>query len=61
MLKKQYSEDNIKRPSGSTQPPPPQSLGARVISYVLEVYKVFMEVVIALTLEEAHLIGNVNF
>ena len=37
----------------------PQSLNARVISYTPGAYNLFMEGVVVLTLEEAHLIGNI--
>jgi hypothetical protein len=35
-----------------------QGLGARVVSYAPRVYKIFTEVVVVYTLEEAYLIGN---
>ena len=37
---------------------PPTTLTARVLSYALGAYKVFIEGVVAETLKKAHLIGN---
>ena len=39
----------------------PQSLGARVVSYILGGFKVFMEWMVVQTLEETHLVANWSF